>query len=412
LSSPAQKLTLVAALVCAVLWVQCPPASAQSAAEASHSTSSPSSFQAIAQRATAARDAGRLDEAVPLFRKALALNPRWAEGWWSLGTIDYDNDHYRTAAAEFKKVVALDPKHGTARAMLGLCEFELGQDAAALSDIEASKNLGIEEDPQLRQVVLYHEGLLLQRSNRFQAASKALSSLCLSGVRNEDLAGVFGMTMLHMSDKTPPSAGTPAGDVVEHIGRGACLSAAKEYDQARREYEYVLQQYPHFPLVHFAYGKFLLEARDRPGAIDAFKQEITEAPNSVLPRLEIAATEYKVDSAAGVGYAQQAVTIAPGSPLPHYLLGLLLLDTGDYQGSIPHLEIAKKAFPQESKIYWSLGVAYAHVGRPKDAAEARAAFARISQANNGASQNAAAGDTPDSAPQIDNFDSPNAGTGH
>ncbi|MGP8253348.1 MAG: tetratricopeptide repeat protein, partial [Terracidiphilus sp.] len=217
--------------------------------------------------------------------------------------------------------------------------------------------------------------------------------------------------MLHINSEAAPAESTPEGDVVQHIGRGACLSAANEYDQARREYDYVLQANPHFPLVHFAYGKFLLEARDRPGAIEAFKQEITEAPNSVLARLEIAATEYKVDSAAGVEYAQQAVKIAPGSALPHYLLGLLLLDTGDYQGSIPHLEIAKKALPQESKLYWSLGVAYAHVGRPKDAAEARATFARMSHAN-GASQNAAAGDTPDSAPQIDVMDSAGTATTH
>jgi len=412
LLNAARKLRITAALGCAALWLPCTPASSQSTTGSSHSASSPASFQAAANKATAARDAGRLDEAVPLFHKALALNPRWAEGWWSLGTIDYDNDQYQAAAVSFKKVVALNPKHGTAHAMLGLCEFELGQDAEALRNIEASKSLGVETDPQLRQVVLYHEGILLQRSSRFQAASKALSSLCLSGVRSEDLAEIFGMTMLHMSDKTLPVTGSPSGEVVNHIGRGACLSAAKEYEAARREYEFVLQQYPHFPLVHFAYGKFLLEARDRAGAIEAFKQEISEAPDNVLAQLEIAATEYKVDSATGAEYAEQAVKIEPGSPLPHYLLGLLLLDTGDYQGSITHLEIAKKAFPQESKIYWSLGVAYAHAGRQKDAAEARAAFARLNQANNGASPGTAADETPDSVPQIDVMDSAGAAETH
>lgn len=405
--------TAASRFTAAAVLVFCAAVSAQGVSVAAHplQTDSPA-FKNLAARATAAQDADKLDEAVPLFRKALALNPRWLEGWWSLGEIDYKEDHYSAAASEFKKAVSLDPKYGTARAMLGLCEFELGREKEALNDIEASKELGMEQDQQLRQVVLFHEGILLQRASRYEQASMALSSLCLGGVRSAEVAQIFGMTMLHINSKAAPAETTPDGDVVQHVGRGACLSAANEYDQARREYDYVLQQNPHFPLVHFAYGKFLLEARDAPGAIEAFKQEIVEAPNSVLARLEIAATEYKVDSPTGVIYAEQAVKIAPGTPLPHYLLGLLLLDTGDYQGSIPHLEIAKKAFPQDSKIYWSLGVAYAHAGRPKDAAEARATFARINQANQDTSPNAASGGAPDSAPQIDVLDTAPAVTTH
>jgi tetratricopeptide (TPR) repeat protein len=396
-----------------VVVVYCAAVSAQGASVAARpAQTAPPSFQSLAARATAAQDADNLDKAVPLFHKALTLNPRWVEGWWSLGEIDYSKDRYKAAAAEFKKAVALDPKYGTARAMLGLCEFELGQDEAALRDIDASKELGMEQDPQLRQVVLYHEGILLQRASRFEQASMALSSLCLGGVRSADLAQIFGMTMLHINSKAPPAENTPEGDVVQHIGRGACLSAANEYDQARSEYDHVLKQDPHFPLVHYAYGRFLLEARDLPGAIEAFKQEILEHPDNVLARLEIAAADYKVDSRAGIPYARQAIEIVPQSPLPHYFLGLLLLDTGNYQESIPHLEIAKKAFPQDAKIYWSLGVAYAHVGRPKEAAEARAAFARINQANNVGGQNSTSGDTLDSIPRVDVIDNPGTNTGH
>lgn len=357
-------------------------------------------IQSLSARATAAENAGNLDEAVRLFRKALALNPRWDEGWWSLGQIDYEGNRYRAATEEFRRVVALDPKYGTARAMLGLCEFELGQDKEALSDIEASKEMGMEQDPQLRRVVLYHEAILLQRASRYEQAAMALSSLCLSGVRSANLAQIFGMTMLHINSRTSPAEATPKGDLVQHVGRGACLSAANQYDEARREYEYVLKQDPHFPLVHYAYGRFLLEARDRSGAIEAFKQEIAEHPDNVLARLWIAAVEYKVDSAAGLPYARQALALAPQSPLPHYLLGLLLLDTGDFQASIPHLEAARKAFSSDARIYWSLGVAYAHAGRLKEAAQARATFARLNQAKSADMQSGVTGMMPDALPQM------------
>jgi len=83
-------------------------------------TSPPASFAQLSTKADAARDANRLDEAVPLYRKALALRPAWREGWWSLATILYDQNSYAPAARALTKAVALDPKNGTAHLMLAL----------------------------------------------------------------------------------------------------------------------------------------------------------------------------------------------------------------------------------------------------------------------------------------------------
>ncbi len=335
-------------------------------------------FQAAAKQAAEARDAGHLDEAIKLYRHALALNPKWTEGWWSLGTLYYDGDQYAQAQLALEKVVTLDPKQGTARAMLGLSEFELGQsDHTLLASREASgKKFGMLEDRQLRDVVLYHDGILLQRAGQFEAAKAALSSLCLEGVRSSELAGTFGMVALRMRDSLPPPTNMETGQIVQHVGRGACLSGAKEYDAAKTELQQVIARSPHFPLVHYAFGCMLVDARDVPGAISEFEAEIAEQPKSVLPRLHIAVAEYKVDSAAGLKFADEAVHLAPQLPLGHYLLGLvLLLDTGAYDRAVPELETARKAFPNEARIDLALATAYSHVNRPQDAARARVEFA-------------------------------------
>ena len=364
----------IATIACGMPFMQAQVASSRS------SVAKTKEAQSLIVEATAARDAQQLDKAILLYRQALALQPTWTEGWWSLGTIYYDADNYADAANAFREVIALDSRQGTARAMLGLCEFELGQEAEALRDIEASKSLGVIEDAQLRQVVLYHEGLLLQRASRFEAAQKALSSLCLSGIKGDEVQRTFGMVVLRMPDKKPPAPGSEDAEVVEHLGRGACLSGQKNYEAAHQEYAFVIKNFPQHRYVHLAYGRFLLEALDREGAIEEFQQEIKADPDSVLARLQIAAAEYKVNSAAGLSYAKEAIRLAPDQPFAHYLLGLLLLDSGDYQAAIPQLEIAQRAFPKETKVYWSLGVAYSHVGRAQDAARARANFARLNQA--------------------------------
>src|SRR5690349_14985790 len=51
------------------------------------------SFESLAKRAAEARDSDRLEEALSLYKRALALRPGWAEGWWSLGTLWYDSNN-------------------------------------------------------------------------------------------------------------------------------------------------------------------------------------------------------------------------------------------------------------------------------------------------------------------------------
>src|SRR5262245_34280266 len=58
----------------------------------------PSSFERLAGQAAKASQENRLEDAAGLYRRALALRPSWKEGWWSLGTLEYDRSRYREAA--------------------------------------------------------------------------------------------------------------------------------------------------------------------------------------------------------------------------------------------------------------------------------------------------------------------------
>lgn len=334
-------------------------------------------FENLSRQAAAARDADRLDEAASLYRKALQLRPQWAEGWWSLGTLEYDRNHYPAAADAFRKLLPLAPKDGTARAMLGLCEFELGRDALALKHIDEAKNLGVSTNPQLRTVVIYHEGVLLQRAGKFEAASESLAQLCHDATESPSVLLALGMVSLRMKDKTPPPAESPGGQVVAAVGRASCLGKQKKFDEARAAFSAIAADYPTYPNLHYAFGRLLVESNDVPAAIAEFKKEIENHPESVVARLEIAAAEYKTDSQAGLPYAQEAVKLNPTLPFAHYLLGLLYLDTDDYRKAIPELEAAQEAFPKDPQIYFALGSAYSRAGRNQDAARARAAFQKI-----------------------------------
>ncbi|GAC1439022.1 MAG: hypothetical protein NVS1B11_33590 [Terriglobales bacterium] len=336
-------------------------------------------FNQLMARAKKASEENRLEEAARLYTRALIIQPKWAEGWWALGTLQYDQDQYAKAALDFGKLLALQPENGTAYAMLGLCEFELGREQRALQHIQKGKNIGLNKDVGLGNVVLYHEGVLLQRQGHFQAAQETLEELCLRGAQNDEVANILGMTMLRLTTKNPPPQGSVDAEVVVRIGRAECLAGQKKYDEARPYFDEVVKENPNYPNIHYAYGLFLLEVRDLAGGVEQLQQEVKNNPDHVFARLRIAAAEYKENSAAGIPYAEEVVKLAPQMGFAHYLLGLLLLDTNNYERALPELETAQKAFPREAKLYFALGSAYSRAGRKQDAARARAMFERLTK---------------------------------
>ena len=336
-----------------------------------------SSFAAISKRAAEARDADRLDEAVKLYTRALALRPAWEEGWWSLGTIEYDQDHYAKAAVDFAKVIALHPANGTAHAMLGLCQFELGQDEPALKNLLGAEQLGIIKDEQLRNVAVYHLGLLELRARKFGDAKETLDQLAKRRVTTTELITALGLAVLLVRPQDAPPDGTPGAKVIERAGEAEALLAARDFDQAKKRYAELTSEFPDYPNLHFAFGRLLLEMNETDEAVEEFQRELKRDPKNVNAMLEVAAVRYHVDSQDGLSYAEEAVKLSPRLPFAHYLLGLLRLDTGDAAGAVPELEVAQKAFPKESRVYFSLGNAYARIGRKAEAAKARAEFSRL-----------------------------------
>src|SRR5215470_10003873 len=207
------------------------PRSSRSALQQKSST-----FSQLAGEAKKASEENRLDDAVALYARALALRPRWKDGWWSLGTLEYDQDHYAKAAQAFEKLLALDPANGTAHAMLGLCQFELGKDELALKNLLKAEQLGVIKDEQLRRVALYHMGVLELRARKFDDAKETLDQLARLGVRSKELTTALGLAVLLIRPQDAPPEGTPGATVVERAGEAEALLGAKDFEQAKQAY--------------------------------------------------------------------------------------------------------------------------------------------------------------------------------
>lgn len=362
-------------------------------------------FQQLAAQADAAREADRLDEAIALYRRALGLQPGWTEGWWYLATLLYDRDNYAEAARGFTEVARMQPKGGAAWALLGLCEFQLGRYDDALLHIARGRELGVGENKELTRVMRYHEGVLSILKGEFERGQQTLGTLSYEGLNSEDLIIALGLSVLRLA-MLPKQVDATYRDreVIRRAGFAEHLAAQKNIADAQHEYEQLIKDFPKFPNVQYAYGRYLLANRDDDEALQAFQRELQNSPKHALARLQIAYIKLKnKDAAAGLPYAEEAIRYYPRLPLGHYILGRLLLDTGQNARAIEELEVAQHMVPDEPKIYFSLSRAYAKANRKADADRARETFTRLNrQAEEAAGRGAVRGEAiPENTSETD-----------
>lgn len=336
-------------------------------------------FARLAGQAEAARTGDHYDEAVALYRKALALNPKWDEGWWYLATLLYDRDAYAEAAPAFAETTRLQPKVGAPWGLLGLCEFQLGRYDEALAHIQRARQLGVTNNPDLIRVLRYHEGLLWLVKGDFETAQLMLDSLGFEGVNSEGLIVALGLTVLRMP-MLPSQIDARHRDheLIRRAGWAEQQSARKNAGDAQREYERLVADFPRTPNVQYAYGHFLLAHHEPEQALAAFQRELEISPEHVSALLQVAYIKLNdKDAPAGLPFAERAVKLYPRAPLGHYLYGRLLFDAGQNERAIEELETAQRLVPDEPKIYFALARAYTRAKRKEDAARAREAFTRL-----------------------------------
>lgn len=349
---------------------------AQAPARARTGTRAGANFDALAKRATEAREANRLEEAIGLYEQALKLRPSWVEGHWYLGTLHYELDRYGPARDAFRRVIQADPKHGGALAMKGLCEFRLQDYEAALTDLLQASEVGLGANRDLTDVVRYHTAILLTRRQEFEFALLQLEPIAQAGNDSPSVIEAMGIAVLRiplLPSELPPER----REMVLLAGRGAYYQAARVTAAAERAYRELVQRYPDSPNTHYAYGTFLLQS-DPEKAIEELKKELKISPGHLPAMLQIAFEYLKQsDWEAARPWAEEAVKIAPDHFASHRAMGQVLLETGDVEGAIKHLERGVKMAPDSPSMRFMLARAYQRAGRTEDAARERLEFRRL-----------------------------------
>jgi predicted Zn-dependent protease len=291
------------------------------------------------------------------------------------GSAAYERRDWAGCRTSLRRAVLADPKNGAARAMLGLCEFELGEHAAALATLEKAGEIGMVASP-LTSLAQYRAAELQTKAGNFE---RALQLCRLFTGRNEEtpeLVVVAGLAALRKA-KFPTEMSPAERPPVIRAGRAILYTIDRRIEPAEEAFRGLVRDYPDEPNLHYAYATFLLRS-DPDRGIAELREELKRQPDH-LPALISLADELmkRGDLDEAVILAERAAKNNIHSFVARAIYGKALLEHGDTAAAIRELEIAARLEPSSPQVHFSLASAYAKAGRRDEAARARAEFARL-----------------------------------
>jgi tetratricopeptide (TPR) repeat protein len=337
-------------------------------------------IQRISKQAEAAREENRVDDALTLYKRGVALHPDWEEGWWYIGSLNYDLDNYSLARDAFRHLTLLNPKIAVGWGMLGLCEFETKQYDPSLAHLRHAVELGISSDQNISDVIEYHLALLLTRSEHYEEAMRIISAFAERHLTQPQYVEAMGLAALRkplLPDELPPVE----RELVMDTGRTMYDAAARRANEASLEFQLLLDKYPRELNIHYLYGSFLLLS-NADEALVQLKKELEILPTHV-PALVTLAGEYvgRHEYNTAFPYAERAVAADPESFAAHAVLGRVLTEGGlDPPRGLKELEQAEKLAPTSPQVRIALATAYAKAGKTEDATRERQEFLRLRKA--------------------------------
>jgi tetratricopeptide (TPR) repeat protein len=369
-------------IIAGTVLIHCPIAQGQKSRTtrrpAAKQTLAPSSaeFDEAVKLADEARLAGRLDEAIRLYGKALRIRPKWPDGWWYIGAILYEKDQYEQARDAFQNVVALEPERGPAWGMLGLSQFQTREYERAVMSLQRGRSLGLGENREVISVVRYHAALLYIRFEQFEISFDILSEFVRDGNESSKVIEAFGLTMLRMP-LLPKEIASLKREQITLAGQAGFSMAARRLDQARTAFDRLLQAYGQEPNVHYAFGVYLLP-QDADAAMKEFQKEL-EISQTHHPAMVQMAFEYlkRDEHEKALPLAERAVQIAPKMFPARNVLGRVLLELGQVERAAKELEEGVRIAPSSPEMHFALARAYIRLGRKEDAQREREIFKRL-----------------------------------
>ena len=320
--------------------------------------------------------AGQLAAAIPFYRQALEQE-RSLAALNNIGAALRDLKRPEEAVPLFREAMDLDPDFPDAPLNLGLCLLDAGDDKAAAPLLKHALDLlpppagGKPTDPRTLQAINGY-GSVLRRQNKRDEVVALYRDACAKAPGDTTLRTLLD-GVLSDRDRRPDAGGPvePAAVIEDQIAAGAAAFGRGDAAGAERIFRMVLAAHPDSPEAVLNLGAVLKHQHRLPEALDCFQQAVRLRPAWAPAYANLAAAYCdlgRLDEAEAA--CRKAIELDPKNRNAYGNLALVFTARRQDAEAIRLFEQAIAIGPPTAGLYTSLAAAFVSLGRLADAVKA------------------------------------------
>jgi tetratricopeptide (TPR) repeat protein len=252
----------------------------------------------------------------------------------------------------------------------GIVSFRAGQYETAIPLL--SRQVKAHPDDGLTRRML---GVSYYLTQSFPKVVETLKLLETTITQDPELAYIYGVSLIQVAQQKEAeklferiSAQNPKS-ALTHFYAGQGFAMLEDYNRALKEFRNASELDPKMLQVHYNAGQSLIRLNRLEEAEREFRAELLLNSEDVTAKYHLAYVllEQKQKTTAALALLREAVAVRPQYADAQYQLGKTLLDQGQVNEGIEHLELAARAEPSRDYVHYQLSIAYRRASRNADA---------------------------------------------
>ncbi len=316
---------------------------------------------------------GKVTEAESAWRAVVKIHPSSAEAYAHLGLLKARQEHFSEAIPLYRKAFALDPRMPGLRLNLGLSLFKTGALKDAIQIFLPLLKQGTQSASETQRlnilVGMSHYGLGEYPAAvpyLKEAAANDQQSLWLRLALAQSCMGSrqFPCVLDVYREIVALNAESAEADMLA----GEALDEMKDHAGAIQQFQAAARADPKMPNVHFVLGYLFWTQNQLEEATNAFKEELANTPDHPQALTYLADIYIKSnDNVAAQPLLEKAIRIDPEIALGHLDLGIVYASIGRNTEALREMKIAEVQSPNDENVHWRLARFYRSIGKNDEA---------------------------------------------
>lgn len=342
------------------------------------------SLDAQRQAARTLEQQGRNTEAEAAWKTILRAHPTSPEPYAQIGLLEARQEHFAQAIPYYRKALAINPAVSGLRLNLALALFKSSQLKESISEFQTVLKGAPADSPDAQRCTILI-GMAYYGLADYSEAAPFLKQAVVSDPNNLTLLLALAHSYLwskqfqSVLDTYHQILALNPDSAEADMLAGEALDEMKDNEGSTKMFRAAVKANPKEPNAHFGLGYLLWTQKQYPEAAQEFQAELVNDPNHVQSSLYLADAKLQMNQTADAEQILRKVAQSdPSLALAHLDLGIIATNAGHNDEALRELIITAKLIPNDVNVHWRLARLYRQMGM-KD--EAKAEFEKASTLN-------------------------------